>query len=64
MFAVRRVQHGRAEPAEVSKYKNYSPFDLYSFLTNYPTGGHWDDLLPQTEDKRLILKRRLLGQAS
>jgi hypothetical protein len=64
MFAVRRVQQGRAEPAEVSMYRNYSPVDLHSFLTHYPSGGHWDDMLPQTGEKRAELKRRLCGPNS
>ena len=64
MFAVRRVQQGRAEPAELSKFKYYSVIDLHTFLTNYPSGGHWDDLLPQTADKRAELKRRLCGPDS
>lgn len=64
MFAVRRVQQGRAEPAEVSKYKQYTVLDLHSFLTNYPSGGHWDDWLPQKADKRAELKRRLCGPDS
>jgi len=64
MFAVRRVQQGRAEPAEVNMYRNYNIFDLHSFLTHYPTGGHWDDMLPQTGEKRVELKRRLCGPNS
>jgi len=64
MFAVRRVQQGRAEPAEVGMYWNYSVFDLHSFLTHYPTGGHWDAMLPQTAEKRAELKRRLCGPIS
>ena len=64
MFALRRVQQGRAEPAEVSMYRKYSPYDLHSFLTHYPTGGHWDEMLPQTDEKRTELKRRLCGPNS
>ncbi len=64
MFAVRRAQQGRAEPAEVSRYKHYTALDLHNFLTHYPSGGHWDDLLPQTADKRAQLKRRLCGPDS
>ena len=64
MFAVRRVQQGRAEPAEVGMYRNYNVFDLHSFLTHYPTGGHWDDMLPQTGEKRVELKHRLCGPNS
>ena len=64
MFALRRVQQGRAEPAEVSMYRNYTPVDLHSFLINYPSGGHWDDMLPQTEEKRAELKHRLCGPNS
>ena len=64
MFALRRVQQGRAEPAEVGMYRNYNVFDLHSFLTHYPTGGHWDDMLPQTAEKRAELKRRLCGPNS
>jgi len=64
MFALRRVQQGRAEPAEVSMYRKYSPYDLHSFLTHYPSGGHWDDMLPQTSEKRDELKRRLCGPNS
>ena len=64
MFALRRVQQGRAEPAEVSMYRKYCPYDLHSFLTHYPTGGHWDDMLPKTEAKRAELKRRLCGPNS
>jgi len=64
MFALRRVQQGRAEPAEVSMYRNYTPVDLHSFLTHYPSGGHWDDMLPQTSEKRVELKRRLCGPNS
>jgi hypothetical protein len=64
MFALRRVQQGRAEPAEVNMYRNYNVFDLHSFLTQYPTDGHWDDMLPQTSEKRDELKRRLCGPNS
>jgi hypothetical protein len=64
MFAVRRAQQGRAEPAEVNMYRNYNIFDLHSFLTHYPTGGHWDDMLPKTAEKRAELKRRLCGSNS
>jgi len=64
MFALRRVQQGRAEPAEVGTYRNYNVFDLHSFLTHYPTGGHWDEMLPQTAEKRAELKRRLCGPNS
>jgi hypothetical protein len=64
MFALRRVQQGHAEPAEVNMYRNYNIFDLHSFLTHYPTGGHWDDMLPKTAEKRAELKRRLYGSNS
>jgi len=64
MFALRRVQQGSAEPTEVGMYRNYNVFDLHSFLTHYPTGGHWDDMLPQTEEKRVELKHRLCGPNS
>ena len=64
MFALRRVQQGRAEPTEVHMYRKYSPFDLHSFLTHYPSGGHWDHMLPQTKEKRSELKRRLCGPNS
>jgi len=64
MFAVRRMQQGRIEPAEVSMYRNYNVFDLHSFLTHYPSGGHWDEMLPQTAEKRAELKRRLCGPNS
>ena len=64
MFALRRVQQGRVEPSEVSMYRNYNVFDLHSFLTQYPTGGHWDDMLPETDAKRIELKRRLCGPNS
>ena len=64
MFALRRVQQGRAEPAEVKLYRKYSPFDLHSFLTQYGSGGHWEDMLPKTAEKRAELKRRLFGPGS
>jgi hypothetical protein len=64
MFTLRRVQQGRAEPAEVHMYRKYNVFDLHSFLTHYPSGGHWDDMLPQTAEKRAELKRRLCGPNS
>ena len=64
MFALRRVQQGHAEPAEVTMYRNYTPVDLHSFLTHYPSGGHWDDMLPKTGEKRAELKRRLCGPNS
>ena len=61
MFAVRRLQQGRAVPAEASLYRNYSPQDVYAFLTNYPSGGPWDKLLPGKSATRTILKQRLFG---
>ena len=64
MFALRRVQQGRAEPAEAHMYRKYSPFDLHSFLTQYGGGGHWEDMLPKTAEKRAELKRRLFGPGS
>ena len=64
MFALRRVQQGRTEPAEVKLYRKYSPFDLHSFLTQYGSGGHWEDMLPKTAEKRAELKRRLFGPGS
>jgi len=61
MFALRRVQQGRAVPAEASLYQKYSPQDIFSFLTNYPTGGVWDKLLPKDSARRAILAQRLFG---
>ena len=61
MFALRRVQQGRAVPAEASLYQKYSPQDIFSFLTNYPTGGAWDRLLPKDSARRAILAQRLFG---
>lgn len=60
IFAVRRVQQGKAEPAEFGRFRTGSLDYLYDQLAH-----NMDDaLLPQNDETRTILRKRLFGPKS